>query len=1268
MKLSYGVKKKEWILEAPPHILMRAKRVFSKAQQGPSKALHLSDSPETARDLEWFISRYEPYEVSALDLERLQGRSSVHKEKESLVQRFLANPSTTRSFDLALPPRDYQKIAGDLILSTGALLLADDLGTGKAQPLTSQILTPTGWKKMGELKVGDPVVDPDGGFGFVTGIFPQGGKEVFQVTTNDHQTAECCKDHLWGVYSHSDRSRHSTKLRVKPLQDFMGDLRSKPSKMGWTASKWFLPNYEPVEFEPSSTPLTVDPYILGALLGNGGLGHATNLTTPDEDVLDRIRKSLPPEVELRFSDRITWRLARTANSGPNLITDQLRKLGVHGTLSFEKFIPQNYLRASISDRISLLRGLMDADGSVENGVTNFSTSSPKLRVEVAELARSLGGIVSDYAPKKEPKYTYKGERRTGRVGYRLLIRLPFNPFYCKRKANAWKKPYMARAVASVVATGSQTEMQCISVSTKRNLYITDGYLVTHNTVSALCTLSDSKTLPALVVTMTSLPPQWEEQVNRFLPHLKTHVVKVGNPYDLTKAVAKKYKTPPQFPDVTILNYAKLARWAHTLSESGLKSVIFDEIQELRTGFGSNTPAKYQAAAMLAESAQYRSGLSATPIFNYGGEFYAVLNILFPGQLGSFEEFTREWCSHTYGDKPRLASPKAFGEYLRSSGMMLRRTRKDIARELPALQKIEHTVDANPEALNKVNDACMELARIILGEKEVKKGAKMLASEELSNKLRQATGVAKCVGRGTAVLKFDGTLEKVENLKIGDILMGPDSLPRTILRTTSGLDEMYEVTSTKVRPLFKPYHVNGEHILALKHTGKVRHGDRFLFAPYLKGHHLEVPVRDYISSSKHFKHMVKGFKATCISFPSVEVPLDPYFLGIWLGDGNSAGVAVTTMDIEIKRYLHDFAKLHKLHVRVRQPKRKAPTYHLSDWHRKNPVLQLLRRLGVLNNKHIPSSYLINDIPTRLALLAGILDTDGSLSKNRNVFVLNSKWEHLANEVCWLAQSLGFCASVKPIVVTNQTRRRFKAYQVFIGGEGLDKIPTILARKKAKPRTQIKDPLRSGIKVTPVGEGEYFGFETDGDGLFLLSDFTVTHNSPFVAEFVKMLAESGEKILVFAWHREVYGILQDRLKDFKPLLYTGSETVGQKEIAKKAFCDGDSQILLMSLRSGAGLDGLQFKCSTVVFAELDWSPGVMDQCLARVYRDGQGNPVVAYYLTANTGSDPIVSEVLGLKLQQLDGALKPEEGDLLERLQVDPGHIKKLALSYLAKHTK
>ncbi len=129
--------------------------------------------------------------------------------------------------------------------------------------------------------------------------------------------------------------------------------------------------------------------------------------------------------------------------------------------------------------------------------------------------------------------------------------------------------------------------------------------------------------------------------------------------------------------------------------------------------------------------------------------------------------------------------------------------------------------------------------------------------------------------------------------------------------------------------------------------------------------------------------------------------------------------------------------------------------------------------------------------------------------------------------------------------------------------------------------------------------------------LVRQATGIAKAPYVAAFVRMLVESGKKVVLWGWHRAVYDLWMDALKDLKPVLYTGSESSTQKEAARTAFVEGDARILVMSLRSGAGLDGLQGVCDTGVFGELDWSPGVHDQCGGRIHRDGQPNPVFLYF---------------------------------------------------------
>lgn len=420
---------------------------------------------------------------------------------------------------------------------------------------------------------------------------------------------------------------------------------------------------------------------------------------------------------------------------------------------------------------------------------------------------------------------------------------------------------------------------------------------------AICTFSAGWTLPAIVVTLAgAMPVQWQEEVAKFMPQLFTHVIKKGTPYELPKRDGRG-------PDVVILNYHKLSGWDNVLKGYG-KSVTFDEVQELRHS-GSD---KYLAAKNLADGMKLRVGLSATPIFNYGGEIYNVINVLEPDVLGTPEEFYRTWCYGSYRTEAVVRDPKALGAYLRENFIMLRRTRRDVGRELPPLQKIPQHIESDARELDKIHDSAAALAKIILSQSKHEQGEVMQAGGQLSVMLRQSTGIAK--------------------------------------------------------------------------------------------------------------------------------------------------------------------------------------------------------------------------------------------------------------------------------------------------------------------------------------------------------------SPYVADFIRLLVESGEKVLCFLFHREVYSIVMSKLEDLKPVMYTGSETPAEKVEARRKFMAGETSVLLMSLRAGAGLDGLQKVCRTVVIGELDWSPACHEQNIGRIFRDGQTEPVTAYFLVADQGADPLIAEKLGLKRQQAEGIRNPDH-EILEDLQVDAGRAIELAKLFLKK---
>lgn len=256
-------------------------------------------------------------------------------------------------------------------------------------------------------------------------------------------------------------------------------------------------------------------------------------------------------------------------------------------------------------------------------------------------------------------------------------------------------------------------------------------------------LARRECLPAVVVTMTHLPGQWRRELKRFAPELTVHIAEAGKPpKDICQGPwdrkTRRWTRVP-FPDVIVLNYHKLSGWVDWLAQNGFcTTLVFDEVQELR----HRDTEKWRAARNLREHVTFCKGLSATPIHNYGGEMKAVMDIIKPGVLGTDEEFARAWCGKGDDGSGKLivTDPDALGAHLRSIGVMLRRTREEVGRELPPIQRILQTIDVGGEELAKVSDQVAELARILLGQGSGIQ--KMRAATEIDWRLRQATGIEK----------------------------------------------------------------------------------------------------------------------------------------------------------------------------------------------------------------------------------------------------------------------------------------------------------------------------------------------------------------------------------------------------------------------------------------------------------------------------------------------------------------------------------------------
>lgn len=351
----------------------------------------------------------------------------------------------------------------------------------------------------------------------------------------------------------------------------------------------------------------------------------------------------------------------------------------------------------------------------------------------------------------------------------------------------------------------------------------------------------------------------------------------------------------------------------------------------------------------------------------------------------------------------------------------------------------------------------------------------------------AIGSGKCLARGTGVLMFDGRVRNVEDIKVDDVLMGDDSTPRRVRGVTRGEGEMYEIVPRKG----VSFTVNAHHILSLKRTNRRnRHGNN----SSLNGKIIDISVEDYLTKSRYFKNMTKLYRVG-VKFRFQPVAIDPYFLGLWLGDGNSHNVGITTMDVEIVRSVYQIAKRMGLGVTLNCNRHKTcPTYTITTQkatggHRRNSLLEKFRSYNLLKNKHIPFEYKANNREIRLRLLAGLIDTDGD--KTDNCLSITTKYPVLAEDILYLVRSLGLAGYVnKKTILFN--RRRLTYYRVSISGD-LSQIPCQLERRRCRPRKQKKSVLVTQFRIKPRGQGQYYGFDLDDNHRFLLSDFTVTHNS-------------------------------------------------------------------------------------------------------------------------------------------------------------------------------
>lgn len=365
---------------------------------------------------------------------------------------------------------------------------------GRSQTLDCKVYTPSGFKLMGDIEVGDEIICPDNTISKVTGVFPQGIEQVYRITFSDGSFTKCSENHLWKILN---KNHHKCKIwtdfDIKPLKDFKDNLIQNNGKTNY--NKYRIPLTKPVDFNYKD--LYLHPYLMGLIIGDGCISTTGQIgfTTVDLELVDYFKQYLPVGAEIRHRNAYDYRIIFPYQQG-NEIISFLKSIDFFFLKSDTKYIPDIYKYNSIENRIELLRGLMDSDGTVfkdgKKGRMCYSTVSEKLKNDVEELIQSLGGI--SYTRKRDGKVS-KLIPKKSKINYEINLKLEtFNPFKLKRKSDKYNPIAAFRSIESVELIGSE-ETKCISIEHSDKLYLTDNFIVTHNTFDrAVCIIDECQNL------------------------------------------------------------------------------------------------------------------------------------------------------------------------------------------------------------------------------------------------------------------------------------------------------------------------------------------------------------------------------------------------------------------------------------------------------------------------------------------------------------------------------------------------------------------------------------------------------------------------------------------------------------------------------------------------------------------------------------------------------------------------------------------------------
>lgn len=675
---------------------------------------------QAERPAAWYIDAFAAWAVKNRYCSCVRRSSD---EKDSAFELPKMNPLRGEHY-MRLAPYHFQAEGVQYALDHKRCIFGDQPGLGKLQPYSSLIATPNGWVRMGSLKVGDPLFGRDGDIYHVDAIYEHGVKDTYLITFNDGVTCRAGLEHLWSVRDANMRRRNqgwramtTEEILRRGLTWNISPSRKESGRK--PILRWEVPMCKPVQYPHADVYL--HPYIIGALTGDGNLCNGREvLSNPDidADIHLRVRSLLPPELTMRedrFGACARYPIVNSDNRHKNRALDYIKQLGLN-VLSGNKRIPRIYLQGDVNQRVELLRGLMDTDGCISaQGKMSYSTSSRLLAEDVAELVRSLGGKA------RISVYDRCSEGKSDEA--RVSVTISFNPFFTQRKAkryNPTRGNYCSRFIESIKLVGSE-QSRCIHVTAPDHLYLTDNFIVTHNTLQAICAVVKAHkeasvygdTSPTLVICPASLKINWQREFKKFAGK-EAIILDNKNAKDWQRHYEMHNAYDEPIADVFITNYESLKKFfvvgIKPQSRLTLKSIIFDKrislfksviIDESHKCKSSKTQ-QSKFVEGICKGKEWVFALTGTPVVNSNVDLIQQLRVL--GRLddfGGYKKFMERYC-----DGPKMSSRNKELNYYLWRNCFFRREKAAVLTELPEKSRQYITTDITNR--KEYNDAERDL--------------------------------------------------------------------------------------------------------------------------------------------------------------------------------------------------------------------------------------------------------------------------------------------------------------------------------------------------------------------------------------------------------------------------------------------------------------------------------------------------------------------------------------------------------------------------------